>query len=462
VRAAIDLFRREPRARWFFGALAQSALGNGAGYVALLLIAYDRWHSPWAITLVLMADLLPAMLFGPVFGAAADRWSRKACMVIADLLRFGAFVGIAFVDGIELTLLLALVAGCGTGLYTPAALASLPGLVRPERLPAATSVYGAIADLGFTVGPAVAAVVLLFGSAEQLTLLNGVTFGISALVLARLAFGHAPAAVEGPHQSLFAEARDGLAATAGMPGIRALLGVSAGALFFAGLFNVAELPFADDILDSGEVGYSVLATVFGAGFIAGSLTGTARAAPVTLKHRFGIGLLVLGAGFVAAGLAPGFAVALAAFILGGFGNGMVIVYERQLIQAAVPDRLAGRIFGMKDALSAWGFGLAFVSAGALITLIGVRELLVVAGIGALLSWLVTRRMLADSFNEREPVLVDSSGSGASGADGVGNAGAGKQRPDLVGGAGDSRGAGLDQGTEGLDDGGIELRPGARP
>ena len=421
MRAAFDLFRREPRARWFFGALAQSALGNGAGYVALLLIAYDRWHSPWAITLVLMADLLPAMLFGPVFGAAADRWSRKACIVIADVLRFVAFVGIVFVDGIELTLAFALVAGCGTGLYTPAALASLPGLVRPERLPAATSVYGAIADLGFTVGPALAAVVLLFGNAEQLALLNGVTFGVSALVLARLAFGEVPA-VEGPHRSLFADARDGLSATAGMPGIRALLGVSAGALFFVGLFNVAELPFAEDVLDSGEVGYSVLATVFGAGFIGGSLTGTAGAAPAVLKERFGIGLLVVGAGFAAAGMAPGFAVALAAFALGGFGNGMVIVYERQLIQATVPDRLAGRVFGMKDALSAWGFGVAFVAAGGLITLIGVRELLVASGIGAFLSWLVARRMLAHAFNEREP-LPAGSGSGA-GAEAVGDVGTG--------------------------------------
>jgi MFS family permease len=458
VRAAIDLFRREPRARWFFAALAQSALGNGAGYVALLLIAYDRWHSPWAITLVLMADLLPAMLFGPVFGAAADRWSRKACIVIADLLRFGAFVGIAFVDGIELTLLLALVAGCGTGLYTPAALASLPGLVRPQRLPAATSVYGAIADLGFTVGPAIAAVVLLFGSAEQLTLLNGLTFGVSAVVLARLAFGEAPTG-ETSQRSLFAEARDGLAATAGMPGIRALLGVSAGALFFAGLFNVAELPFAEDILDSGEVGYSVLATAFGVGFIAGSLTATAGAAPAILKERFGIGLLVLGAGFIASGVAPSFAVALAAFALGGLGNGMVIVYERQLIQATVPDRLAGRVFGMKDALSAWGFGVAFIVAGALITLIGVRELLVAAGVGAVLSWVVARRMLRNVFNEREPALAGAPGSGAGGADAVGHAGAGEQRADLVGGAGNSRRAGLDQGAERLDDGGIELRPG---
>jgi MFS family permease len=458
VGATIDLFAREQRARWFFGALTQSALGNGAAYVALLLIAYDRWHSPWAITLVLMADLLPAMLLGPVFGAAADRWSRKACMVIADLLRFGAFVGIALVDSIEVTLLLALLAGCGTGLFTPAALASLPGLVRPERLPAATSVYGAIADLGFTVGPALAAVVLLFGNAEQLTMVNGVTFGVSALVLARLAFGEAPAGVEEERRSLIAEAREGLAATAGMPGIRALLAVSAGALYFAGLFNVAELPFAEDILDSGDVGYSVLATAFGAGFISGSLTGGKGAAPVVLKSRFGIGLLVLGAGFVATGVAPGFAVALAAFALSGFGNGMVIVYERQLIQATVPDRLAGRIFGVKDALSAWAFGLAFVCAGGLITLIGVRELLIAAGIGGLVSWLVSRPALAHAFTAREPVLAGAPVSGA-GADAVGHGGAGEQRPDLVSSARHHRGAALDQSADGLDDRGIELRPG---
>jgi hypothetical protein len=461
VQETIELFSREPRARWFFAALAQSALGTGAGYVALLLIAYDRWHSPWAITLVLLADLLPAMLLGPVFGAAADRWSRKRCAVAADLLRCVAFVGIALVDSIGLTLALAVVAGCGTGLFTPAALASLPGLVAPARLPAATSVYGAIADLGFTVGPAVAAIALLFGNAEQLTAINGLTFGISAIVLARLAFGKPPSVAGTAHTSLLREAREGLAATAGMPGIRALLGVSAGALFFAGLFNVAELPFADDVLDSGDVGYSVLAAAFGAGFIAGSLTGTKGGAPVVLKTRYRLGLLVLGAGFLATGLAPGFAAALGAFAVGGIGNGMLIVYERQLIQATVPDRLAGRIFGVKDALSAWAFGLAFVCAGGLITLIGVRELLVVAGVGGVASWLVSLRALRPAFNSAEPVLAAAFLSGA-GADAVADGGAGQERPDLIGSPRLDRASGLDERTQGLDDGGIELRPRAGP
>jgi MFS family permease len=418
LRELIDLFSRERRARWFFAALAQSALGNGAGYVALLLIAYDRWHSPWAITLVLLADLLPAMLLGPVFGAAADRWSRRRCMVIADLLRFGAFVGIGLADSIELTLALALVAGCGTGLYAPAALASLPGLVEPRRLPAATSVYGAIADLGFTAGPALAAVVLLFGSPESLTIANGVTFAISALVLARLRFGEAPLGLEARSASLLQQAREGLTATAGMTGIRVVLGLSAGALFFAGVFNVAELPFAEDVLDSTDVGYSVLATSFGLGFIAGSLSGSRGGSPKHLKSRYQLGLVVLGAGFLSSGVAPNFAAALIAFAIAGLGNGMLLVFERQIIQAFVPDRLAGRVFGIKDALSAWAFGSAFICAGALISLIGVRELLVVSGIGTVCAWLVSIQLLRGSFEARE-AAPERERSGAS-AEPLGN------------------------------------------
>jgi MFS family permease len=412
LRELIDLFTHERRARWFFAALAQSALGNGAGYVALLLIAYDRWHSPWAITLVLVADLLPAMLLGPVFGAAADRWSRRRCMVIADVLRFGAFVGIGLAGSIELTLALALVAGCGTGLYAPAALASLPGLVEPRRLPAATSVYGAIADLGFTAGPAIAAAVLLVGSPESLTIANGLTFAVSALVLARLRFGETPISAEPRRASLLREAREGLTATAGMTGIRIVLGVSAGALFFAGAFNVAELPFAEDVLGSTDVGYSVLATAFGFGFIAGSLSGSRGGSPKLLKSRYQFGVLILGAGFLSSGIAPNYAAALVAFAIAGVGNGMLLVFERQIIQAFVPDRLAGRVFGIKDALSAWAFGSAFICAGALLSLIGVRELIVATGVGAVCAWLVSVQLLRRAFEERE-IPSERQPSGAS-------------------------------------------------
>ena len=55
-----SLLRRTP-IRWFFVAHLQSGLGAGAGYVALMLVAYDRIGSAWAATAVLLADLVPSM-----------------------------------------------------------------------------------------------------------------------------------------------------------------------------------------------------------------------------------------------------------------------------------------------------------------------------------------------------------------------------------------------------------------
>src|SRR3954463_12939172 len=87
VRAVLSLIRREPSARRFLVAHAQSSLGNGMGYVSLLLLAYGRLRSPWAVALVLLADWLPAMVLGPALGAIGDRWSRRGCMIVADALR---------------------------------------------------------------------------------------------------------------------------------------------------------------------------------------------------------------------------------------------------------------------------------------------------------------------------------------------------------------------------------------
>lgn len=386
MRDVLRLLREERRARLFFLALTQSALGTGAAYVALLLVAYDRFHSPWALSLVLLADLMPAMLLGPVFGAAADRWSRRSCVVLADVVRAAAFAGIWLVDDFTATVAFAALAGTGTGLFTPASLAGLPSLVRAERVPAATSLYGAISDLGFTAGPALAALVLLFTGPEELLLANGVTFAVSAGILFRLPFGavaetHAEGRVV---PSLLREAWAGLKAVAGMRGVRIVLAGSAAALFFGGVFNVGELLFATEELDAGDAGYSALVAMFGLGFIAGSLLGSGGGPPGLLRRRFLQGAFLMGLGFLLTGLAPSFGVALVTFAVAGLGNGMLLVHERVIVQGTVPDPLLGRTFGVKDALASWAFGTAFFAAGGLLTAIDSRQLIVGVGIGGLL------------------------------------------------------------------------------
>src|SRR3954471_21630527 len=124
----LRLLHDVPSARRFFAVHLQSSLGTGMGYVALVLVALERFHSSWAVAAVLLADLLPLMLLGPRLGAIADRLPRRSCAVGADLLRAVAFLGIALAGQLWLVIVLAALAGTGTGVFKPAVLAGLPQL----------------------------------------------------------------------------------------------------------------------------------------------------------------------------------------------------------------------------------------------------------------------------------------------------------------------------------------------
>jgi MFS family permease len=382
---AIQLLRTEPRARLFFAALAQSSLGTGAAYVALLLLAYQRLESPWAVSLILLADFLPAMFLGPLLGAAADRWSRRGCAVVADALRAAAFLALTLVGSFELTVLFALLAGVGTALFKPAVLAGMPVLVSRERTASATSLYGAITDVGYTAGPAIAGAALIVMSPGTLLAANAATFALSAVVLARLPLDDADrrAKPRPARATLFAEARRGLRATAGMPGIRVLILVSAGTMFFGGMFNVAELPFAKVDLGTSGPGFSAMVTLFGLGFVLGSLRGSAGGAAHSLKRRYLTGLLVMGISGTVVGVAPSLVVVAVPLALAGFGNGLFLVHERLLIQSEVSQELQGRVFAITDSLVSWGFATAFLCAGALTDAAGARPVVLATGLGTL-------------------------------------------------------------------------------
>jgi MFS family permease len=404
MRRLLEVITQERRARAFLLAHVQSSLGNGAAAVALVLLAYERWHSPWAITLVLLADFLPSMLFGPLFGAAVDRWSRRWCAVAADVIRAVAFAGLGFVDSFTATVAFALLAGVGTALWSPAVLAALPGMVSPERLPAATSLYGSVKDLGRTIGPLLAALAFALVGADVLMFANGVTFLVSAVVLAALPFGARVAPATAGMRAMLREAREGLVVTTHTPGIRVVVWASTAIVLFAATLNVAELLLARD-LGLGPSGFAALLTALGVGVVAGSVWGAGGSTLDELKRRYVGGLLVVGLGLVAMSLSRHFAMALPAFLVMGFGNGVVVVHERLLVQATMPDSLMGRAFAVLDTTTSWAFALAFIGAGAVITLIGTRGLLGFAGAASVAVWLYASVALRGVWNERTPVVA---------------------------------------------------------
>ena len=283
----------------FFAAHAQSSLGTGAGYVALLVLAYERLESPWAISLVLLADFLPAMFLGPIFGAAADRWSRRWCAASADVARALAFVSLAFFDGFAVTVALALAgrrrhgpvqAGRDGGAAEPRV--APRGFRRPRRSTARSLTSGSRSD------PRSPALGLLLAErrdrdARERDQLRRV--GRRAHARARSA-----AAIAGRGRaSLVREARAGVRAVARMPGLRAVIAGSSAVVLFAGLFNVGELLLAEDELGGGDAGFALLVAIFGLGVVAGSLAGARTVEPRVLKRRYLAGLGVTGVGFLA-------------------------------------------------------------------------------------------------------------------------------------------------------------------
>jgi MFS family permease len=380
MKALTDMWKSERRARWFFLAHLQGALGAGAGYIALLVLAYERIGSAWGATAVLLADLLPAMLLGPLLGAAIDRTSRLGGAVLADVIRAAAFGALVFADGVVAMVALALLAGFGTALFRPSTYALLPALVAPERLPMANGLFNAVRDTGQLLGPVLAAGLLAVASPAAVLGVNAITFALSALLLCRLA-GHVrsvapPAATDDPPSDLGGVLKDRL--------VRTMMATSAAVTLCAATMNVGEIVLAKRDLAAGATGFALLVAAYGFGLIFGALCAGRDGGDPRVTYFAGLGGVALG--MVSTAFAPTLGFALFTFGFTGAANGLFATSNRILMQRAIPERVHGRAFGLVDSLDSWGFGLAVIAGGAIATAFSGRALFGLSGGLLLVVW----------------------------------------------------------------------------
>jgi len=393
----VALLRTPGPVRLFLLASLQSSVGNAVGYVALLLLAYDRFRSPWAVSLVLLADFLPAILLGPVFGALADRSSRRVLVVGGELLCGAAFVALAFAHSFALVLALALVAGLGTALYHPASKAALAGLAG-ERAEVAMGALVTTWSAASVAGPAVGAALLLAFSPSMLLAIDAATFFVSAFILSRLALDReetvtgtdatsdnvnlaiAAGELVTPHEpdaAIGHGVRAGLRAARGIAGLGAIIGAGAAATLAFSLMNVAEPLLATDELDAGGVGFALLVCAYGVGSTLGSLRGRADA-------RFLLASLAAGGvTLCASAVVTTLPMAMASFLATGLFAGAVMSSDQQLVTRMAPEAIRGRVFGLKDSLDSLAFCAAFAGGGVIASLGGPRAVFAVSGVGAL-------------------------------------------------------------------------------
>ena len=351
--------------RRLYLALALSSFGDWLGFLATTALAVqlveDRGFAAQAYATggVLAFRLLPAVVFGPLGGAIADRFDRRRLMVVTDVLRGLLFLSIPVVSSLLWLLVATLLVEMLSLFWIPAKEASVPNLVPREHLesanqlslvatyataPLAALVYGV---LGVALGSRTG-----LGAPDLALYVDGATFLFAAVQVARLKEiprrGAGVAAQAPP--SIVTSVREGLAFAGSSPVVKGVLVAMLGALAAAGVVIANGKLFASTVLSGGDGAYGLL---FGCVFVGIALgVGLGPRALGDLSRRRALGPVIVVAGGCLAFMAvvPSLAlVALATLLLGAFA-GLAYVVGLTLLGAEVDDEVRGRTFGLVNSL----------------------------------------------------------------------------------------------------------------
>ena len=264
VNSRLGLLRRSPSFGLLFLATAGSSFGTYIAAVALTLHIQELTGSPIWVAGLLIADFLPIVLIGLLLGPLVDRLSRRWLMIGSDLARFGVFAALPFTDSPEVIVALAAVAGVATGFFRPAAFAGLPNLVPDDELTNANSLLQTVETLAWMTGPIVGALMFMVWGPDAPYAVNALTFLVSVGLIAAI-----PERKLRSEESLtrghWRDVADGLRLVVTSAPLRTVLIVWNVVILASAAVNVAEVFFAIDTLDAGEVGFGVIVAASGVG-----------------------------------------------------------------------------------------------------------------------------------------------------------------------------------------------------
>ncbi|HXB69740.1 MAG TPA: MFS transporter [Candidatus Acidoferrales bacterium] len=382
---------------WFGQAI--SRIGSQVTLVGLPLTAVLLLGaSPLQMGALAGASAAPVWIFGLFAGAWADRLRRRPILIAADLGRAVvlAVVPLAAMLG-RLTIvhlyLVATISGFLTVLFDVSYQAYLPSLVERENLVEGNSRLALTESVAEIVGPPLTGALVQLVTAPIAILCDAVSFAASAVFLWLIRKPEPPPArALEPHMGR--EIAEGLRAAWRHPLLRPLAGRKATAAFFLGFASSLYVLFVTRELGLTPV---FLGIVISAGGIS-NLAGAFLAEPLAIRWGVGRTLvgssLVIGLAMLAVPLARGsVAVCTAILIASQLCDAAWPVFtinETSLRQAITPHRLLGRVNAATHLIFQGILPLGALAGGAIAQGIGVRNTILIAAGGILLStlWLV--------------------------------------------------------------------------
>jgi predicted MFS family arabinose efflux permease len=338
--------------RWLLASSVTSNVGDGVALAAGPLLVASQTRDPLLVSMALLAQTLPQLLFGVPAGAIVDRHDRRRLVAGVNLARALVLATLAatIVTGtVNIAVVLAVLFVLGTAeTFADVGSASLlPRLVRREDLGIGNArLQGGFLLTNQLLGPPIGAFLFAAGMALPFAT-NAACFALGALLVSRIVLG--PAGEDAPARGssgLRAEMAEGLRWLVAHPPMRTLaLTIVAFNVTFGAAWSVLVL-YAGDRLGMDEVGFGLLTTAMAIGGIIGTVSYGRLERRFSLADIMRVGLVIETLTHLSLALTTSQPVALATMVVFGahafvWGTTSTVVRQR-----AVPDALLGRVTGV--------------------------------------------------------------------------------------------------------------------
>jgi len=335
--------------RWLLAATVINNAGDGVVISAGPLLVASQTRDPLLVSMALLSEYLPVLLFGVLGGAAADRFDRRRMVVVVNVGRalvLGALVAVIVTGTVNIAVVLVVLFVLGTAeTFADSASSTLvPGLVAREDLGIANArMQGAFLLTNQLLTPPIGAFLFAAGMALPFAT-NAACFALGAVLISRVVTGARDRAEEG--SGLRAVMAEGIRWLVAHPPMRTLaLTIFTFNITYGAAWSVLVL-YAGERLGMDEVGFGLLPTAVAIGGIVGLASYGRLERRFSLADIMRVGLVIETGTHLVLALTRSPAIALATLVVFGahafvWGTTSTVVRQR-----AVPDELLGRVTGV--------------------------------------------------------------------------------------------------------------------
>lgn len=355
-----------------------SNFGDTLHYIALVVLVFELTGRGVAVAMLVVAEVVPILILGPVAGVVIDRFNRKSVLIGADLFRGILALSLVFPQGAWHAYLVAAGIAVGNTFFNPTVQAVIPEITTDEQRLSANSVSWTTGRLVQIVAAATAGGLIAVVGTDLAFLLNAATFFVSAILLARLAIpAHGGQLGSDTTRGLaryFSDARVGLRYARNSRLVSRLLAVQALASLATGATGAMLVILAEQHLNLASSGFAWLVGAIGAGALLGPFIPNTFARDYRDARWLFVPYIIRGVGDVFIAVFTPLPIALLLLFVYGLNTSTGMVVFSSTVQGAIPGNMRGRVFTLFDIT--WNaMRLISLSIGAIVVdTVGIRPL----------------------------------------------------------------------------------------